>query len=470
MLFQGRLKSKDLEIGILTANKLLGKLDCNIEARLLLNDGKFKWANIDGEIYSIEANNYDYQNIVLNGLLEPENYIGTIEIDDPALDLDFKGLINLSNDSIILNFNTDLIYADFGSLNILPIKKYSSVSGNIKMDFHGKEWSSLLGKMDATQIAFCTDSSDFDFGTISLKNDTIRGGKELILKSDFLSGEIAGEYDIATIQKSIMWKLSNVMPSFIPYDSSYTPNQNFQFDFVFQDMSFLQTLSIFDIYIPVNSHLYGKIGLETENTNINFVADSLYLTGIEWKNPKVFINSNQDEISIEINSDLIQKDNGPSYFSNNTLKSYISEDTLKINFSWMPADSSMGELKFQTVFLDTNKFELTSDNSHFTFLKKEWTINNDGKITFESNSFLFSDINLFTSLQSIQIDGMYGRFNEDTLQVLVNNFELANFNYILYQYDYNLKGVSNGYINWIREDEILKLEAELNIVSAEIND
>lgn len=468
--FSGRLKSKDLDLGILSGNSLLGKLDCNIEASLIMKDGKFKSANIDGEIYSIVANNYKYHNIILNGFLEPENYSGKISIDDPALNLDFKGLVNLSNDSIILDFDTDLLYADFGSLNILPIDRYSSISGKIKIDFSGKEWSGLLGKMDATEIAFCTDSADFEFGKISLQNDTINNSRKLILKSDFLSGEIAGEFDLSTIHKDVLWEIGNVLPSFLPNDTTYVPSQNFNFNFVFDDISFLQTLNIFDVNVAPESHISGKIASTKEETILSFISDSLYLLGVNWRSPELLIESTKDEVLIDVYSESIRLEGGPEYFYDNTIKGTIGKDTLDIHFEWVPVDSTIGELNFQTVFQDSNRFEITNKNSYFTFLEKEWVLNDEGRIRFDSTFFSFHDLKLATYMQSIELSGMLGKTKEDTLQVIVNNFELSNFNYILQRFDYSVNGKSNGYIHWIREVEELKLEAELEIDSAGINE
>jgi hypothetical protein len=470
LLFSGRLKTKNLDLGILIGDKLLGKLDCNLEAKLLLNDGEFVSANMNGRIDRIGANGYDYRNIKLNGKLEPENYSGEITINDPALDMDFQGLIKLSNDSIILDFNTDLLYADLGELKVLPVKGYSSLSGNIKMDFVGKEWTNLKGNLNATDISFCREDTLFDFGHISLRNDTLTDGKRLVLDSDVISGEILGDYNLASIPKDILWEVSNVLPAFLPKDTSYVPDQNFNFHFTFHDLSFLQILNIVDIRTTPESSVFGKVSPTTENTNMNFFSDSLYLFGVQWVEPEIHVESTKENILIEVISQSINYKEGPSYFQENELMSIIENDSMETSFVWLQSDTSNGDINIQTVFIDSTSFEITSRNSGFTFLEKDWTIANNGKILFDSDYFSFKDIEVATALQSIRVNGNYGEAKEDTLQIEVSDFELANFNYMLQQIDYQIEGRSDGYLNWIREGDELKLEAELKIDTAIINE
>jgi len=470
LLFSGRLKTKNLDLGILIGDKLLGKLDCNLEATMLLDNGDFVSANMNGKIDRIGANGYDYRNIKLNGKLEPEIYSGEIAINDPALDMDFQGLIKLSNDSIILDFNTDLLYADLGALKVLPVKGYSSLSGNIKMDFIGKEWTNLKGNLDATSISFCREDTLFDFGHISLRNDTLVNGKKLVLDSDVISGEISGDYNLAKIPKDIMWEVGNVLPAFLPKDTSYVPDQNFNFHFTFHDLSFLQILNIVDVRTTPESQVFGKISPNTENTNMNFFADSLYLFGVHWSEPEIHAESSTENILIEILSHSISYKDGPSYFNENELISIIENDTMELSFNWLQSDTSNGDLNIQAVFIDSTNFEVTSQNSGFTFLEKDWTISDEGKILFNTDYFSFKDIQLATESQSIKVNGNYGEAKEDTLQVEVDNFELANFNYMLQQIDYQIEGRSDGYLNWIRKGNELKLEAELEIDTAVIND
>jgi hypothetical protein len=470
LLFSGRLKTKNLDLGILIGNKILGKLDCNLEAELLTQNGAFVSATMNGKIDKIDANEYAYTNIILNGKLRPEKYSGALTIDDPAINLDFKGLIELSNDSIILDFDTELFYADLGALKLLPIKDYSSLSGKIQIDFLGKEWTSLKGNLDATEVYFCKDTTEFKFGHISLKNDTIANGKKLVLDSDIISGEILGDYNISTIPKDIIWEVGNALPAFIHNDSTYVPDQDFNFHFTFHDVSFLQKLEIIDIRTTPESYLFGKISPAKEKTNMNFISDSLYLFGVQWEEPEVHMESTKKDILIEILSQSIQYKNGPTYFQENELASIITKDTLDIGFNWLQTDSSRGELNLETVFLDSNSFIASSRNSRFTFLEKDWFIANKGTVKFDKDYFSFHDIELATALQNIKVNGNYGESKEDTLQLEVNNFELANFNYMLQQFNYRIAGWSNGYLNWIRKGDMLKLEAELEIDSAAIND
>ena len=470
LLFSGKLKTIALDMGLLTGSEVLDKLDCNVEASIKFHEGKFVRAKMKGKVDRIGFNNYDYRNIVLNGLLEPNNFTGDLSIDDPSVDMDFLGYIKLSNDSMILDFDADLLYADLGALNVLPIVGYSSLSGKMNFNFVGKEWTSLLGSMEASKVEFCTDSIDFSFGNILLKNDSLNNSKSLFLESDIVSGKIQGQYDFLSMKEGIMWELSKAIPSFFYHDSSYVSEQDFDFDFVFHDISFLQKLNIVNVYATPEAHLWGKISPYKSQTFINFDADTLDLFGVNWIYPDFYIESAEKEIFLEMLSNSINLNKGPGYFPDNTLSTYVKQDTLILFFDWMQGDSSSGNINLQTVFIDSLIFELTSKDSKFTFLDKDWHIGDKGKLAYNNKTLTFSAIKVATDNQSLELDGRYGSSIGDTLHLAVDNFELSNFNYLVQQFDYKIKGLSNGNLKWIKEQSALKLEADFEINGAEIND
>jgi len=470
LVFSGKMKTIALDLGVLIGSEKIGKLDCNVETQLYFRNGAFVKAEMNGKIDRIGLNDYDYRRITLNGLMESDNFTGNLSINDPSLDMDFLGLVKLSNDSIVLNFNANLLFADMGALNILPINGFSSLSAKMDLNLIGKEWTGLIGSMDISDLEYCTDSNEFSFGEIFIRNDTLNNNKTLFIESDIVSGEMKGEFDIPTIKDAVMWEISKATPSYFYHDPNYISEQDFDFNFVFHDISFLQKLNIVDINVSAESNLYGKISPAQFQSYVNFDAENVDLYGVLIDYPDLYVEFDEKEILIEMLSEGVNYKNGPEYFPSNTLTSYIQNDTLDLSFQWLQSDSSNGQVHFQTVFIDSLIFEITSDDSKFTFLEKNWHIGNNGKLLFNSNSLAFENIRIATDMQSLELNGMFSKGLKDTLNLKVNNFELSNFNYMLQQFDYKIGGWSNGSFNWITEKNELRLEAELEVDSAIIND
>ena len=74
--------------------------------------------SVNGKISKFNFNDYDYNNISLNGNLKHPVFDGNITSKDENLDFEFNGLVDVSKSLNQYKFKTSVDYADLHSIKV----------------------------------------------------------------------------------------------------------------------------------------------------------------------------------------------------------------------------------------------------------------------------------------------------------------------------------------------------------------
>lgn len=470
IVISGNFNTNNLNVGTLLGNDKFSVISSSLSVTIKSRKGNFKSAELEGQIKRLGFNNYNYQNIYLDGLIKPNIFKGNLMIDDPALQFDFNGNIEITDDIKDLDFKANLYYADLGALNFLPIEKYSSLSGSFNWTATGYNYEEMIGTIEIGNLAYCTDETAYEFGDIYLETDTISSTKSIDLISSQFDVSLNGNYDLATIFKDLKWEVGNILPALFERDTNYVPMQFFDFDISINDLSFLRELEIIDFDISPGANINGVFNPKENTTILNFYADNIEYNELEMRFPELFIDLNSKDIFIEVVADGLAFRDSKTSLNNSTLIIHALEDSLNMTVDWRQNDEIFGAGVVNAQIFSPLNYEITFDSLSFTALKKHWNLANNASIKIDTNYVGFKAIKLSSVDQAISFDGELSADKEDTLNIFVQDFNLSNFNYILNQLDYSINGISDGNIYWIEHKEEFKLESNLQIDSAIIND
>ncbi|RLD26994.1 MAG: hypothetical protein DRI54_01840 [Bacteroidetes bacterium] len=466
----GNFNTDNLQLGTLLNTDIIGVLSSRLSVTIKSKKGNFVSAQLEGQINRLGFNNYNYQNIYLDGLLKPNKFSGNMVIDDPALLFDFSGSVEITDDIKDLDFKADLYYADLGALHFLPIDKYSSLSGSFNWTATGYEYEEMIGTIQINDLAYCTDETAYNFGDIFLETDTISNTKSIDLISSQLDVSLNGNYDLAAIMKDLKWEIANIIPALYEPDTNYVPTQYFDYEISIKDLSFLRELDILDFDIDPGANIYGVFNPSRNASRLNFYADNISYNGIDLRFPEVFVDLNDVDIFIEIIADGLAFMESETSLNNSTLIITALEDSLNMRVDWRENDERHGAGIVNAQIFSLLKYEIGFDSLSFTALHKQWTLEENATIRIDTNYFGFQNLNFSSVDQAISFDGELSPDMEDTLNIFVQDFNLSNFNYILNQLDYSVGGISNGNIYWLEHDHEFRLESDLQIDSASVND
>jgi len=470
LFLEGNFISKNLHLDILLENDLLGILNSKLSIKQKTHNNKLVVSELNGTIDNIGFKGYNYRNVILNGVFKPDFFNGYANINDPALGLEFDGQIEIKNDFKTLNFSAELLYADLGEINFLPIEKYSSLSGRINFNASGYEYSSLIGKVEINQLNFCTDDLDYEFGDIFIENDTLGVLTLANLSSPELDISISGDYDIITVVKDIEWQINKRMPALFESDTSYFPTQYFDYEISIKDIGFLSELGIFDFDISNGGNIKGTFNPGNDVSNLQFYADSLRISDLKFIYPEVYLDINDRDIFAEVITDGLSLYTNEIALNNSELLISAKEDSVEIAIDWRENDKKNGSAAIGIKVNSMSEYLIDFKQLGFIFLEKNWNLSENSQVMIDSNQIGFSGFKLSSEDENIRFNGTISEEKNDSLNFEMNNFNLDIFNRFLYSYDFEISGISNGNFGWIEQNDTLKLESDLKIDSVVIND
>ncbi|WP_338039371.1 hypothetical protein [Maribacter litopenaei] len=175
--YTGFISLIDFDLGNFVNSKSLGKtnLDFNVEGQGFVTE-KLN-TEVIGQIYSIEFNNYNYQDIKVSGILKEQLFDGSLTSNDENLKFNFKGLADFGEESNNFNFKASVDYADLRKLNFIN-DSVSIFKGDVSMNIRGNTLDNIVGDVNFTKTNFQNKNDTYYFEdftiTSTFESDSIR--------------------------------------------------------------------------------------------------------------------------------------------------------------------------------------------------------------------------------------------------------------------------------------------------------
>lgn len=152
---------------------------------------------VTGQVYSIDFNDYTYNDLKVSGILKDQLFDGSLVSNDENIQFDFTGLADFSAQRNNFNFVADVAYADFEKLNFIndPVSVFK---GKVDMDINGTSLDDFVGNLNFSDTNYQNpnDTYYFEDFTIasSFENDSIRS--ITINSPDIITGYMKGNFKV----------------------------------------------------------------------------------------------------------------------------------------------------------------------------------------------------------------------------------------------------------------------------------
>lgn len=256
--YVGDLQTDGFSLGSLLDNNDLG----NISFSLGLNGTHLREGHskilVKGVIDSLSYSGYTYHNIVLDGEQQGAGYNGTIELNDDNAYVKMVGTLNLLARTPEFNFNADIEHFRPNPLHLTDNYQDSELSLNIKANFIGSSIDEMIGELNINDMRFNTPVRGYhldNFKVAAVKQDN--GSKKLTFTSNFLQGNIEGDYSYRTLPNSLMAVIDRYVPSLFNYKSIRESENNFTFDLRLDNTEFISALLQIPLTVYTPSTLKG---------------------------------------------------------------------------------------------------------------------------------------------------------------------------------------------------------------------
>ncbi|WP_099543277.1 translocation/assembly module TamB domain-containing protein [Maribacter sp. 4G9] len=470
--YTGFISLIDFDLGEFVNSKSLGKtnLDFNVEGQGFVSE-KLN-TEVIGQIYSIEFNNYNYQDIKVSGILKEQLFDGSLTSNDENLKFNFKGLADFGEESNNFNFKASVDYADLKRLNFIN-DSVSIFKGDVSMNIRGNTLDNIVGDVNFTKTNFqnINDTYYFEDFTISsaFESDSVRVID--INSPDIITGFMKGNFKVRELGKLVQNSIGSIYTNYRPFKIS--SGQNLSFNFKIYN-------KIVDVFFPEvrfdpNTFIRGKIVSDEGDFKLNFESPSIVAYGNEADNIEVKIDNKNPLFNTYVSvGDLKTPYYDVKDFNliNTTLK-----DTLffRSEFKGGSEYNDSYNLNFYHTFNADNKSVIGLKTSDVSFKGNKWILNKDGNT---KNKVILNRALDSISIEEIVMNNdeeeqirLRGQLADSTYKDLQLQFKIVSLNKITPVIDsLKLQGEVNGNLNILQKDGIYLPSSNLNIDRFAIND
>lgn len=301
--YLGNVILENFDIGNLLDQKDLGSVSLNIDV-----DGKGfkqKYLNtaIIGDISQIEYKNYNYTNIVVNGILKSPNYKGQISINDPNLNMTFDGLLDLSKKDSRYDFHVNVENVDLTKLKLVK-DSVSFFKGDVVVKGSGNTIENFQGNVYINKTSYQNTKEvyNFDDFTINSSFDQSKIRTITVNSPDIVEGEIVGKYEFNQLENLVKNSLGSLYTNFKP--NKVKKGQFLTFNFSIYN----KIIEIFypDISIGANTIVKGNMSSDNQEFKLNFNSPQIIAANTTFDNIRVSVDNKNPLYNAFIELDSIK--------------------------------------------------------------------------------------------------------------------------------------------------------------------
>ena len=477
--YSGRVELKDLDIGILLEDRqkfqkvnLTGNIKgtgFNVSSALL---------EIDADIKNAGVNGYNYKNIKTDATYGRDLFSGNLQVNDPNLKGEAKGILDLRDgkDSIRLNIQLDTAFLQ--SLGF--IEKDAFVSGKIDMDTKGITLDDIEGIARFSDITLSYEGRNLFIDNFFFQSLFTDDSRVISLNSDLLVAGISGTFEVEQLLQDVE-RLGRDYWAILTNDEKFQPDikagitDPYNIDI---NMNFIDINPIINLFEPrasisKNILIEGAFYQTPDNTILNFFSsiDSIYYNGNFLFDTNLDFNTSKMASGDDVLASFY------IYSKKQVLNSGLSFNNLMMEAIW---DQTKIDFRYEQDQLETGSYvsvknEVTVYPDHTTIifepselkiLEKIWRFDPDNQIYITGKNILFDNIKLYNENQFISVNGNISDNIDEILALEIHELNLDFFNTLSTK---DFSGAANGQFGFNNFYEKIGINGQLNVDDFYIN-
>ena len=357
-------------------------------------------AKLDGNIRSLEVNNYNYQNIVVKGTIAKRLFNGEVISNDPNLTARLNGLVDFSQKVPTFNFDAEISKADLR--NVKLTRDSIEVKGKFRMNFTGSNIDNFLGTARIYEASVLRNSKPLSFDSLSIESKAMGNNKVIKVVSNEFDGALVGEFSIRDLPAAVKSFLNKYYPSYVEPPKTILKNENFSFVFttkkVDEYMSFFdKNLSGFN-YSTVTGRINSKENLLDLNAEIpQFSYKNVFFYNVNLKG-----TGNYDTLALTSSiADVYINDS--LHFPGTDLRVRSANDMSLVQLKTSANQTlNSADLSARVQTMPTG-VRITFNQSNFDMNGKNWTVEKNGELVLSKELVSADGVKIYNGQQEILV-------------------------------------------------------------------
>ncbi len=457
--YSGHLATSNFDVGQLLGTSYLGAVSL---------EGNMKGQGLDADLVA----DYDinFSNLTVAGKqydqMKIDGNIGNRKIN--------TFLLSKYQDFVL---KTDLIY-DFsqkyqlingkGYVHNADLNRFFSVgedslgilSANFDVSIEGSGLKDITGAILLDSMFYAINNQVYKSDTFNLISTREEGQGLITLKSQFVSGEMRGATSLYDLVNAFPLVASDLLPNFIkielPNSEDYLSWRQQRIDsmaylkwnFVTKKSKNLTELFVSDLSVAPNTKFSGDYQFATDQLNALLISDTLSYANNRFGQLIAKVNKDKDHYYLDMFSNQLVSSVGLPFDSLN-IDFLAFQDSLNFEVQHGKLNQTFHKGNFigKVEFPSLDVVAISLNEAQMFINDSLWKLKNAAKLRYKPNYFEVQNFDLVQDDNHFKINGISSDKETDTLKLGFDNFNVSFFNFVLNQYDTDLKGMITGKVS-----------------------
>lgn len=424
-----------IKLGEILNRHDIGTLATSITAEATFA-GNRRNISLDADVSSFSFRGYDYESIrIVSSLIDN---IADIEltVNDPAADISVTGRIDIDKKQPGVNISAAITDLDLSRLNLW--EKYQGYKLNAKLnaDIAGDSFENADGYVSVRNLSFLNSENDgltIEDITLNAHNDA--STRSIELSSDFIDGEITGQYHFASLWPQLKEILTHSFPILVEEQKAQNnhrnplkiPDNNFSFTATLKESAKLSELGKLPLTILAPVEIQGSVNHTMQQLELNIDAPYIQQKEKLIENSAVYakIDGTADKCDLFVTTQFPTK-NGAMPL---VLECHGNDNRLDTRLNWEIERKRVykGDVSLSALLSKDVDGELIAgidiNESRLVFNDSVWTVH-PSKVFYRPKDIEVIDFNVSRANQHVKIDGYASQNENEQMTVELLNVNL----------------------------------------------
>ncbi|MCW3126572.1 MAG: hypothetical protein JWO03_2230 [Bacteroidetes bacterium] len=425
--YSGDLALNNFDLGKwFNRSDVLGKI--SLKTSLVGSGIKLETVDVklNGDVSSLTVKGYEYQDLKVNGNIKGKFFSGDLIAKDKYLDMNFRGLVDLTEALPRYNFTASIRNAQLRELNLS--KDTLNIRGTVTANFIGKKPDDMIGVVIAQDIFVLHKSDSALVHNITLTSTILPDkSKHITLLSDNAEGEMQGKFTFSGMPKAITRYLNYTFTKNYE-DTVYVYPQQFTFNMRFYDSSSITRTIDPRFRMIRNSVISGEFNTANHVLNLKGSIPEIVYDKYGVKKFDVNITSHDGQVDLRTSADNF-------YMSDSlvldTMVAKLTTEKDEFRFDLLTSDPKNYNKADMTSYIKPVKggAEIRMDPSAIWLGGNKWSFLPDNlvtvrgkQITTNANGLVFA-----SGKQNIKVDAYLKNDTSTSINLALTETSLSDF-------------------------------------------
>ncbi len=427
--YSGELELKSFDLATWSEDQNFGLVDFSATVAegqgLTLENAS---ADLDALIDNIQYRGYDYKNLYLDGRIDKNRFLGDLIVEDPDLDFEFHGDIQLIDGVPKLDFDADIRHINLQQLNLSP--DITGLTGKVIINAAGEGLADFKGDSYITDFKLTKNDTLYTLDSVYVSSYLVDDdNRKVEAYTDFAKISMKGKFNLNTLVNDAKRVVKKNFPYYakdVRLNDQIQNNQDFVFKISMNKPTNFYNLIGLNQFDFENLEFFGELDNYSNTVSLHADIPSLKLNNVALNNGILDFATMDAQGSINLVTDTSSI--GSFIVNPVQLSTTINGDSLDFRLATDNLVDSLQRIDIGGVMSPhPSGFKVNIYDNEWLMFGDKWEISKNNSIVFgnqsiDINNLQWTDGFRFISIKDINQQGVY---------LSVNNFDFLKISGII---------------------------------------